>query len=100
MAKALRITNGVPSITTVGDALPTIYDETFASSGTTTSGTAITLPSSKTYDSAELLVLRAGQALSLTTDFAYVGSAPRTQITLTFDLVDGEKIRFIILRNV
>jgi len=56
----------------------------------------ITLPNSQTYIGDELQVFLDGQRLEVNIDFNYVGSAPRTQIQTTFDLLGGERLRFRI----
>jgi hypothetical protein len=98
MGNFLRISNGVPR-SFAESATPAIYDETYTAVGTVTAGTAITLPNSGSYNSTELEVYFNGQLLAVVDDFNYVGSPTRTQITLTFDLLNGEKIRFLKLRN-
>lgn len=40
-----------------------------------------------------------GVVLEPTIDFNYVGSGARTQISMTFDLISGDRIRFQIMRN-
>lgn len=92
MSIVLQMVNGVPrAVTTV---VPTIYDQTFTAVGTVTTGTAISLPASGTYLSAELEVYFNGQRINVTDDYIYVGSGTRTQIQMTFDLLLGDKIRF------
>lgn len=95
--KDLTVINGVPTFQTV---LPTIYDQTFSVVTTITSGSNVTLPASGTYNSNEMLVFRNGQLMTLVSDFNYVGTAPRTQVTFTFDLTSDDAIRFVILRNI
>lgn len=99
MGKVAKIINGVMRQVD-NDAAPTIYDEVYTAVGTVTSGTAVSLPSSRTYDSAELEVYFNTQRLVPVTDYNYVGSVPRTQVTFAFDLVITDKIRFRIDRNI
>lgn len=97
MAKFIRLVNGVPrhqDETTVS-----IYDQIYTVSGTITTGTAITLPSSGTYSSSELEVRLNGQRLEPIYDYNYVGSGTRTQISMTFDLVDSDRLRFRVDRT-
>jgi hypothetical protein len=70
-----------------------IYDQVVTGSNIT-AGNNITLPLSKTYADAELEVYLGGQLLQSIIDFNYVGSIPRTQITLTFDLYSTDRLRF------
>jgi len=63
-------------------------------SGTVTSGTEVSLPSGMTYTNYEVEIFLNGMRLSLTEDYAYVGSVPRSKVTFTFDLVDGDKLSF------
>lgn len=90
MASALKLVNGIPRMIEITH----LYDSTYVATGSETAGTSITLPSSETYTSTELLVILNDVILELTTDYTYVGSAPRTQIQLTFDLVSGDRLRF------
>ena len=92
MGYKVEIINGIPH--TVSDAVTT-YDQTYVAVGTVTSGTAVTLPSSGTYDSVELEVYLDGTLLERTSDYNYVGVVPRTQVTFTFDLELDDHIRFI-----
>jgi hypothetical protein len=64
-----------------------------------TAGTSITLPASITYTSTELNVFFDGQKIIPGTDYNYVGSPPRTQISLTFDLAVGDVLFFEKERN-
>ena len=110
MGKFLTIVNGRPQMQEVpsGDAT-TIYDESLlVVSGTPgageiqgpiTTGTSITLPSSQTYEDDELEVYFNGQRIESVYDYNYVGTIPRTQISMTFDLEIGDIIRFRIDRG-
>lgn len=93
MGRFLRISNGAPRSFDEASS-PTIYDETLNVNSTITTGTPVTLPASGTYDSAELEVYLNGQRLTVTEDYGYVASPPRTQVTFTFDLINGDKVRF------
>jgi hypothetical protein len=97
MGRFLRLTStGTPRQYDEASSLP-IYDEyvTIGSGGLAT-GSPLTLPSSKTYTSNELEVFFRGQALETVLDYNYYGSGARTAITFTFDLVQGDIIRFRI----
>ena len=76
-----------------------IYDETIEVGSTITAGTNITLPSSGTYSSLELEVYLNGVRIKVVDDYNYVGSPPRTQITMTYDLIAGDKLRFRVDRS-
>ena len=54
--------------------------------GPITAGTEITLPNSGTYTGSELKLDLNGIDLILVEDYNFVGTAPRTKITLTKDL--------------
>lgn len=98
MAKVLRLSNGVARGFQDGSSI-TIYDEYVTIGvGGLAANTAITLPLSQTYTADELEVYINGQRADVLIDFNYVGSAPRTQITITFALFEGEIIRFRIDR--
>ena len=73
-----------------------IYDETYDILSTITSGTYVTLPNSGNYSGDELEVYLNGIRLDLTLDYNYVGVVPRTQVSFTFDLYTGDKVRFRI----
>lgn len=95
MAKVLQIVNGVPRMTTLAIADST-YDETLVvNAGGITTGTPITLPNSGSYTGDELEVFLNGQFLEPVIDFNIEGvSPPYTQISLTFDVNEGERLRF------
>lgn len=105
MATATRIVNGMIRTVTVGDVLPTSYSQSLeivASApaanqiiGPITAGTNITLPSSGTYTGEELFIFINGQKVDSAFDYNFVGTAPRTQVTFTFNLVIGDKIEFV-----
>lgn len=96
MAK-LALVNGVPRMT--AESAVTIYDvDTVIGGGGLTTGSALTLPSARTYTSAELEVYLNNVRLESVADYNYVGSGARTQISFTFDLVQGDVVRFRIDR--
>ena len=107
MAKFLRLSNGVPRSFQEGASI-TIYDEslTVVPSGTganqingpVMTGTSVSLPGGQQYTAAELQIYLNGDRLESVFDYAYVGSAPRTQVQFTFDLVVGDRIDFRIDR--
>ena len=98
MGRVLRIVNGVQRQVDES-ASPTIYDEVTVLASPVSTGSAVTLPSAKTYTSAELEVYLNQIRLNPLTDYNYVGTAPRTQISFTFDLLATDKIRFRIDRG-
>ena len=108
MANFLRLSAGVPR-SFAESASTTIYDQplTVVASGAVanqvdgpvTSGTAVTLPSSGTYSSAELEVRLNGLRLEQANgDYSYVGSGTRTQVSFGFNLVVGDRIDFRVDR--
>lgn len=110
MGRFLRLTNGIPrGAEEAGGAGVTIYDsellvvganpQTGEILGPITTGTPITLPNSKTYTSEELEVYLNGQRLNDIIDYNYEGTAPRTQISFTFEIIVGDRIRFRIDRG-
>jgi len=109
MANALSLVNGIPKMTSISASLPTVYDQTLhvvsgapgagEIQGPITTGTYITLPNAQTYTGPELEIYLNDTVLTSVLDFTYVGSGARTQITLTFDLLVQDFIRFRIIRN-
>jgi len=109
MARKLALVSGIPRMVDES-ASPTIYDETLdivASSpgageivGPISTGTPITLPSSKTYNSDELEVRLDGQKMDDLFDYIYEGTIPRTQISFAFDIWVGARINFRIDRGI
>lgn len=73
----------------------TIYDEVIVvGPGGILAGTNITLPNSGSYTDVEMEIYLDGQFLEPTIDYNYVGaSAPRTQVQMTFDLLENERLR-------
>jgi hypothetical protein len=70
-----------------------IYDQVVTGSNIT-AGNNITLPLSKTYNDAELEVYLGGQLLQPVIDYNYVGTIPRSQIVMTFDIYSTDRLRF------
>lgn len=93
MGKFLRLVNGIPRHQDEASSVA-IYDQTYIVSGTITTGTPITLPMSGTYTDNDLEVFWNGQAVSVGADYSYIGSPPRTQISMTFNLSNGDELRF------
>lgn len=98
MAKKLTLVNGLPRMVDES-ASPTIYDETFSVGATISTGTPVTLPNSGTYSDEELEVRLNGVRMDSGSDYSFVGSPPRTQVTFTFDLVDGDVLNFRVDRS-
>ena len=81
----------------IEDSSVTIYDEVIAvGSGGITTGTSISLPSAGTYSGDDLEVYLNGEFMEKDLDWNEVGSVPRTDIQMTFDLVEGDRLRFRI----
>ena len=109
MAKKLQLINGIPKMAEEYIP-PAIYDETISIvesgasgdnelNGPINAGTAITLPQNGTYIANELEVYLSGQRIDEIFDYNYVGSGTRTQVSFTFDLEAGDKIRFRVDRS-
>lgn len=108
MAKKLALVNGIARMVDES-ASPTIYDESLTVvesgagageiNGPISAGTNVTLPSSKIYEDDELEIYINGQRIEAVFDYNYIGTIPRTQISLTFDLEVGDIIRFRIDRG-
>ena len=96
MAKFVKLVSGVLRMVESTDLAGFLYDETTSVISDITAGTAITLPVSKTYNSKELEIYLNGNIQSLTEDYTYVGTVPRTQVQFTHDLLAGDKLRFRI----
>lgn len=99
MARYLQLIDGVPRMRDVVITLPAIYDESITIASLTVTGTPITLPASQTYTNSELEVYLNGVRQEDTYDYTFIGAAPRTQIGFTFDLVNGDVVRFRIDRT-
>lgn len=99
MTQFLTLVNGVPRMRSESSSL-TIYDEEVEiGAGGLTTGTALSLPESGSYNSDELEVYLNGQRLDVLLDYNYYGTVPRTAVTFTFDLVHYDVIRFRIDRS-
>lgn len=109
MGKFLRLSNGVPRSFNESASLP-IYDErlTIVSgapadsnemTGPVNAGVNVTLPNGGEYTGLELQIYLNGDRLESVFDYAYVGSAPRTQVQFTFGLVVGDTVDFVIQRG-
>jgi len=97
---AVEISPGNVEIQVTNSSVPLIYDEILTVGSTITAGTAVTLPSSGSYTTADLEIFMDGQRLTPVLDYNYVGaSPPRTQVTFTFDLVAGDVVKFRKDRN-
>lgn len=94
MSRFVQIVNGV--LRGVSQNAIAIYDESTEITSTLTSGSPLTLPSGQTYEGSDLKVFFNGQAIETVRDYNFVGSAPRTQVSFTFDLEPGDVIRFRI----
>ena len=108
MGKFLRIVNGVPrqveeaSTTTIYNQSLTVVSGTPGANEIQwpiIAGTSITIPASQSYTGAELLVRLNGEWTQPVFDYNYVGSPPRTQISMTFDLEIGDRLDFGIYRG-
>lgn len=103
MSNFLKLVNGIPRGSTL---TTTIYEQAISVvasgaganqiNGPVTSGTAITLPNSQTYSDIDLEVYLNGDRVAYLSDYVYVSSGARTQISFTFDLVVGDYITFRI----
>lgn len=108
MAKFTRLVNGVLRSFNESGSTP-IYDESLevvASpvgpneiAGPITSGTPVTLPNSGTYSNDDLEIFLNGQKLDDVFDYTFVGTIPRTQVSFTFELIIGDKLEFLKLRE-
>lgn len=99
MAKFLKLVNGLPRMVDETSNVG-IYDETITVGNTgVITGVSVTLPAGRTYSGLELEVYLNGQRLEDALDYNFVGSGARTQITFTFDLVEGDVVRFRIDRT-
>lgn len=107
MGVFLRLSNGVPR-SFQESASQTIYDQSLTVvasgaganqiNGPVNAGVSVTLPGSQTYTAAELQIYLNGDRLEPIFDYSYVGSAPRTQVQFTFQLVVGDRVDFRIDR--
>jgi hypothetical protein len=107
MGSFLRLSGGVSRSFQESSTI-TIYDQSLTVvasgaganqiNGPVTAGTAVTIPGSQTYTAAELQVYLNGDRMEPLFDYTYVGSAPRTQLMFTVDLVVGDRVDFRIDR--
>lgn len=93
-----RIVNGYLRQYSESSTTP-IYDQSVDIGSTISSGTPYTLPVSGTYVGDELEIYFNGQTLDSGTDFTFVGSGTKTQISFTFDLISGDHLRFRTIRG-
>lgn len=96
MATALKLVNGIPRMRNVDAG--NVYDETIlVGVGGITTGVDITLPASGDFEGDELEIYLNGDFMEPGIDYNYVGGGPTfTQIEMTFDLVEGDRLRFRI----
>lgn len=62
--------------------------------GPISAGTPVTIPDSVTYEDTDLQVFLNGQQLDSVSDFNYEGTGTRTQVSFTFELIEGDNITF------
>lgn len=110
MAKKLALVNGLPRMVEESGT-PVIYDDyiDIVASGAVgdnqldevnaTTGTSISLPNSGEYTADELEIYLNGNRMEDIIDYNYVGAGTRTQISFTFDLIAGDRIRFRVDRS-
>lgn len=92
MARYLTLVNGIPRLRYT----PVIkYIDAYDVVGTITAGTTITIPNSRTYSDTDLRVEKNGQGLIPGVDYNYVGSTPKTQISLVLDITAPSRLTFI-----
>jgi len=97
MSKGIQVVNGIPRLREIYASVPPAYDENIVvSAGGISTGTPITLPNSQTYDYLDLQIILNGQSLTPQVDWNTYGSGLKTQVTMTFDLVEGDQLRFRI----
>ena len=97
--KKLELVNGIPRMVVESGNI-SIYDEsTEIGGGGLSTGSPLTLPNSGQYNSDELEVYLNGDRIENVIDYNYVGTVPRTQVSFTFDLEEGDRVRFRIDRN-
>jgi hypothetical protein len=99
MGRFLRLSGGVARSFDEASVLPSIYDQEVVFVSNLTTGSSYTIPGGQTYNSSELQIYLNGQVLAPTTDYAYISTPPRTQVSFTFDILIGDRVRFYIGRN-
>ena len=95
MAKFTRLVAGVLRSFDESSSL-TIFDDQVLIASPVTTGTPVTLPGGQSYSGEQLEVYLNGQRLKLTDDYNSVNS---TQVSFTFDLLVGDKVRYRIDRG-
>jgi hypothetical protein len=98
MSNFLTIVNGYPRLVPEAGS-SAIYDQSVVLVSPVSTGTPYTLPASGNYVGDELEVYLDGQVLDSGSDFTFVGSGTKTQVTFTFDLLAGDNIRFRKIRG-
>lgn len=98
MGKFLRLVNGIPRSVDESNS-STIYDESVDLVATLSTGTPYTLPNSGNYVGDELEIYLDGQVLDSGSDFNFVGSGTKTQVSFTFDMLAGDRLRFRKIRG-
>jgi hypothetical protein len=97
MSRALVLVDGIPRMRGVYATAPTIYDDSLVvGAGGIETGTPIELPSGQLYQGSELEVYLNGSAMEYGNDYQYVGTGSKSQIEMTFDLTEGDQLRFRI----
>ena len=91
MAKVVKLISG---LLRYQEFASSAYEGTLNVGSTITAGTSITLPSSGTYTDTDLSLYLNGQRMTYVEDYVYVGSAPRTQVQMTFGLIAGDILIF------
>jgi len=104
----LTLVNGVPRSVSAPVYVP-IYETSLQLvsgspgagqiTGPIVAGTNITLPSGQQYNSTDLTVFLNGDRMEAVYDYNYVGTVPRTQIQMTFNLVVGDLLVFRVDRS-
>ncbi len=97
MSRAITVVAGVQRLRGVYASVPQVYDASIVigESGIST-GTPITLPDGQAYQSLDLELMLNGASLTPNIDWSMVGTAPRTEVSITFDLVQSDQLRFRI----
>lgn len=97
MSRAITIVAGIQRLRGVYASIPQVYDASIVvgESGIST-GTPIALPDNQTYQQLDLELMLNGSSLTPGIDWNTVGTAPRTSVAITFDLVYGDQLRFRI----
>ena len=97
MSRAITIVSGIPRLRGVYASTPQVYDTSIVvGGGGITAGTPIELPNNQTYTDLDLQVFLNGSAMTPVVDWGTVGGTPRSSIAMTFDLVEGDQLRYRI----